>query len=129
MCNNCIHKAVCGKFSATGGHVRECEHYCKHNKLFDAMESIIWYDGHYEWLKELRDILLEYPKGKNYPTPDQIKGHSEEHTIWMLLVGMFGNWGTSIRCGWIEDIQGCIEFIDAVCKMSWDAEGRVVEDG
>ena len=27
MCNNCIHKPVCGKFLATGGRVRECEHY------------------------------------------------------------------------------------------------------
>lgn len=27
MCNNCIHKAVCSKFAATGGHVRECEHF------------------------------------------------------------------------------------------------------
>jgi hypothetical protein len=26
MCNNCIHKAVCSKYTATGGHVRECEH-------------------------------------------------------------------------------------------------------
>ena len=27
MCNNCIHKAVCSKFAATGGHVRECGHF------------------------------------------------------------------------------------------------------
>lgn len=27
MCNNCIHKPVCSKFAATGGHVRECEHF------------------------------------------------------------------------------------------------------
>jgi hypothetical protein len=27
MCNNCIHKPVCGKFLAIGGHVRECEHF------------------------------------------------------------------------------------------------------
>lgn len=27
MCNNCIHKAVCSKFAATGGYVRECGHF------------------------------------------------------------------------------------------------------
>ena len=27
MCNNCIHKPVCSKFAATGGHVRECKHF------------------------------------------------------------------------------------------------------
>lgn len=26
MCNNCIHKTVCGKFAATGGQVNNCEH-------------------------------------------------------------------------------------------------------
>ena len=26
MCNNCIHKTVCGKFRATGG-VNKCEHH------------------------------------------------------------------------------------------------------
>ena len=32
MCNNCIHKAVCSKFAATGGHVRECEHFKEERK-------------------------------------------------------------------------------------------------
>ena len=32
MCNNCIHKAVCSKFAATGGHVRECEHHREDRK-------------------------------------------------------------------------------------------------
>ena len=27
MCDKCIHKAVCGKCRATGGNVRECEHF------------------------------------------------------------------------------------------------------
>ena len=32
MCNNCIHKAVCSKFAATGGHVRECGHFREDRK-------------------------------------------------------------------------------------------------
>lgn len=27
MCNNCIHKAVCSIYTATGGYVRECKHF------------------------------------------------------------------------------------------------------
>ena len=27
MCKNCIHKPVCGKFLATGGHVINCKHH------------------------------------------------------------------------------------------------------
>lgn len=105
----------------------ECRN--EHGKLFDALESIVWYDGHYVWLKDLRDELAKYPKDKNFLTPDDIEWHTEIHTIWMLLVGMFGDWGTSIRSGWIEDIQDCIDFIDALCEESWEVEARRAEDG
>lgn len=96
--------------------------YCKHETLCDALESIIWYNGHYEWLRKLRDELVQYREESYCPMPDYIRPDTEIHTIWMLLVGVFGDWGTSIRSGWIEDIDGCIEFINAVCKMSWEAE-------
>lgn len=44
MCNNCIHQPVCGKFLATGGHVRECEHYRedRHGRWHEV-------DGETEW--------------------------------------------------------------------------------
>ena len=89
-------------------------------KLYEALENIIWYDGHYRWLKELRDELEAH--GEFYPKPDSIEWHTEQHCIWMLLVGTFGEWGTSIRTGWIEDIKGCIAFIDEICKESWEAD-------
>lgn len=102
----------------------------KDRSLFDALGSIIWYDGHYEWLKELRDALGKYPGDRFFPCPFDTKDwHTEHHAIWMLLVGTFGGWGTSIRSGWIEDKQGCIEFIDAVCKDSWEAIERGALDG
>ena len=94
----------------------------KDRSLFNALESIVWYDGHYVWLKELRDDLEKHRTEYSYMIPDDIEWHTEKHTIWMLLVGIFGDWGTSIRSGWIEDIDGCIEFIDALCKDSWEAE-------
>lgn len=39
---------------------------------------------------------------------------TELHFLYMILVGMFGDWGTSIRSGWIEDIDECIEFVEAL---------------
>ena len=127
-CDRCLCRPVCDRYKATGG-VKTCEHYHKSGGLFDALESIVWYNGHYEWLKELREVLLELPKGKNYLIPPHIKWHTEEHVIWMLLVGMFGDWGTSVRSGWIQDVQGCIEFIDAICKPSLEAEEMGFRDG
>lgn len=32
MCDKCIHKPVCAKYTATGGHVRECEHFKEERK-------------------------------------------------------------------------------------------------
>ena len=88
-----------------------------------ALESIIWYDGHYKWLKELRDVLEKWPEDKNFCCPiDTEYWHTEGHVIWMLLVGMFGDWGTSIRGGWIEDKKECIEFINQICKEAWEHE-------
>jgi hypothetical protein len=78
-----------------------------------AMQDIVWYDGHQDWLADLRDDLRRHPDGENYMCPFGSEiWHSEPHVIWMLLVGMFGNWGTSIRSGWIDDKEGCIAFID-----------------
>ena len=80
-------------------------------KLYEALENVIWYDGHYEWLKDLRNELENYDDCL-YSIPEGMEWHTEQHCIWMLLVGMFGDWGTSIRTGWIEDFEGCIKFID-----------------
>ena len=134
-CKECIHLAVCGTYDATGGNVRNCKHFavtmpkhlcqeCCSDKLtlFDAFKDIVWYDGHYEWLKDLRDELFEHREERHYSMPRDIVWHTEVHTIWMLLVGMFGNWGTSIRGGWLEDLDGCIAFIDALCKEAWEHE-------
>ena len=98
---------------------------CVDGTLFDALESIVWYNCHYEWLKELRDALAAHPESKNYPMPGSIKRGSEEHAIMMLLVGMFGSWGTSIGGGWIENKAGCIEFINLLCKDSWEEDGTL----
>jgi hypothetical protein len=72
--------------------------------LFNALESIVWYNGHYEWLKELRDELVAFrdsePKFSNYCSPlNTDEWYTDKHAIWMLLVGMYGDWGTSIRSG------------------------------
>lgn len=96
----------------------------KDTNLFDALESIVWYDGHYVWLKKVRDDMVAHPKDKNFLRPSCLSGKrdTEEYAIWMLLIGMYGNWGVSIGAGWIENLDGCIEFINALCKDAWEIE-------
>lgn len=94
--------------------------------LFDALENIVWYDGHYIWLKELY-YKLKACQGKVpiITMPSDLEWHTEKHAIWMLLVGMFGSWGTSIRSGWIEKPKECADFIEALCKEYWEMEDEL----
>lgn len=85
--------------------------------LCNALQTIVWYNGHSEWLSELCEELKKLKetgeKYINYPCPLEVaEWHTEKHAIWELLVGSFGDWGTSIRGGWIEDFDGCVEFIE-----------------
>lgn len=89
-----------------------------------ALECIVCYNCHYEWLEKLAD---EIEKAEWYANPfDTSEWDSEEHCIWMILVGMFGNWGTSIRSGWIEETKECAKFIRNLCAK---AKGEECEQG
>lgn len=96
--------------------------------LFNALENIVWYNGHYVWLKKLEEILEFNNTDGHISCPDFCeKWDTEEHCIWMLLVGMFGDWGTSIRSGWIErdKRKEAAQFIRELCAESWRAEEGV----
>ena len=93
--------------------------------LFNALESIIWYNGHYRWLTKLVKILESDNIEGNISCPDFCKERDTEvHFIWMLLVGVFGDWGTSINSGWIDrdKRKEAAQFIRELCAESWKAE-------
>ena len=83
-------------------------------KVEYALSCIIMYDCHEEWLEKLAD---ELEKTDFYKCPfDAEEWHTEEHVIWMILVGMFGDWGTSIRGGWIDNTKEASEYIRHLIK-------------
>ncbi len=91
-----------------------------------AFGCIAFYDGHEEWLLKLADDL-EKPRGEYESLSNPFcvdEWHTEKHVLWMLLVGMFGNWGTSIRSGWIEDCKGAAAFIRANIKEAEENDER-----
>lgn len=96
-----------------------------YESMYETLKSIVAYNGHSQWLKEIIKALEEKKKEKysNYciPLPTS-EWHTEKHTIWMLLVGMFGDWGTSIRSGWIEQYDDCIEFIESLIREDEEEE-------
>ena len=90
-------------------------------KIQYALECIVWYNCHYEWLERLANEI-ENTNGYYMNPFDVSEWHSEKHFIFMLLVGMFGDWGTSIRGGWIEQTKECAEYIKRLCK---NAKGEI----
>lgn len=93
------------------------------SKLIEAIGDIAWYNNHLVWLEKLADDLEKHAAyGFSY-IPDEDEYLTDRHCLWMLLVGMFGNWGTSIRAGWIEDWEGCLKFIREVLERNkWELE-------
>ena len=92
----------------------------------DALETVIWYNGHAEWwLLELAEnlyIIAESPDRKYCLNFDEIgfegdHQRTEEHMIWEMLCSMFGEWGSSIRYGWLllEKAEPCANFISDIC--------------
>lgn len=87
-----------------------------------ALECVVWYHCHYEWLEKVADELEK--STKSYLIPSDVRGKdTEENFIWMLLVGMFGNWGSSIGGGWIEKTRECAEYIRTLCAKAKGEDG------
>ena len=82
--------------------------------FIESLRCIVFYDGHKEWLLNLAEQLENTQSIVPCPL-DHSHWHSEEHVIWMILIGMFGDWGTSIRGGWIERNKEAAEFIRNIC--------------
>lgn len=81
------------------------------DKLGEAIGNIAFYNGHNEWLRKIADEMSAIPEGKSY-TYVFDEWHTERHTLWMMLVSAFGDWGASIRSGWIVNTKKCAEFIN-----------------
>lgn len=97
------------------------QHRDETDKLGEAIGNIAFYNGHDEWLWKIADEMSATPKGKSY-TYVFDEWHTERHMLWMMLVSAFGDWGTSMRSGWIVNTKECAEFINK-------ATGRYASEG
>lgn len=90
-------------------------------KIIEVLQTIVFYNGHAEWMLPLAEILEERDRFYTCGETDIIWG-TEEHFIWMLLCGLFGDWGTSIRSGWIENTKEAAEFIRMICELDGEED-------
>lgn len=90
------------------------------NDVVDALDSVTWYNCLaeliIEWKKpgffreEGGTLSWDWKKFYEYGKETQ----AQIEVIWMILVILFGNYGTSPRTGWIDDKNGFYEFLDFI---------------
>lgn len=90
-------------------------------KLREVLDSVVWYNGYWEIVKEWIEALAN-PKGKYIYRPDEYDGDGGLEVLWMMCVLMFGNYGTSPRSGWVENTEQCREFLIWITKNTKEYE-------
>ena len=106
------------------------------NNFFISFAKAIYYNGYETFFDELKkqthyhknityEFVVEYVSNctpKRYYTTPNVKytyEYGQVEIIWMILVLMFGNYGTSPRTGWIEkdkfpELINFIELLEGV---------------
>ena len=84
-------------------------------ELLDALDSVTWYNGIGEDIREWKDLPID-DEG-SIICPYELFAHdTSKEVIWMICVCLFGEYGTSPRSGWIENVEGFKAFIDEITK-------------
>ena len=93
--------------------------------IFDGLDSVVWYNGLGDFVIKWADIE---PNEYGQITSDQAYRQYQNsqslyyqlQVLWIICVTMFGDYGTSPRCGWIEDVVSFRQFIKFICKTYLD---------
>lgn len=95
--------------------------------MIDALDSVTWYNGLAEHIRKWKD----YDKhDSHYFTPYAmyLRGeidkadYNQIQVIWMICVNLFGDYGTSPRSGWINDLDDFYDFIDKITSIYTESE-------
>lgn len=86
--------------------------------LLDSIDLVVWYNGHYEKLEKIKNEISEIKENEIYRF--DYENDEQFQVIWMILVELFGNYGTSPRSGWLEmkNKDRIIKFIDSITRTS-----------
>ena len=90
--------------------------------IIDVLDSIVWYNGIGDILLKLKEDIIN-SEGETY---SKLKYKYDEFSnnqfeiFWMMLVLMYGDYGTSPRSGWLnmENKNEIISFIDQITKTT-----------
>lgn len=91
-------------------------------ELLDALDSVTWYNVIGEDIRAWKDLPID--DGGSICCPHELIAHdNSKEVIWMICVCLFGDYGTSQRSGWIENVEGFKAFIDEITKTEREAYG------
>ena len=83
-------------------------------KLLYGLNSVTWYNNLAETVFRWRSLPGDKLISPAMDWPDD--QYDQLEMLWMIAVSMFGNYGTSPRSGWIEDVDGfrewCLEITE-----------------
>lgn len=85
------------------------------DRLLDALEAVVFYNGLGEIISEWAEIKPDRAY-KQILTPDICWKNDQLQMIWMIAVIMFGNYGTSPRGGWIENVEGFRDYCKRITR-------------
>lgn len=86
-------------------------------QLLDALDYVTWYNNIGEEVYSWKDLPINTDYGKTViKCPGRPWQRQDLEMIWMIAVVLFGNYGTSPRGGWIEDVAGFQGFIRSITK-------------
>ena len=96
---------MCGKFVRTFFY----DAYVNYLRAIDFAYDVKTF---YTYIKAYIDI---FPDEKNVPCAGPFADEIKEQ-FWCILVDLFGDYGVSLRTGWIKDVEGALNFLDELYK-------------
>ena len=82
--------------------------------LIQALNDVIWYNGLGDYVRQMIDLEPNKNRYILCPYYELIMDDQCLETIWMICVLLFGDYGTSPRSGWIEDVDGYRAFLKTI---------------
>ena len=86
----------------------------------EALDSVTWYNCLAESVLKWLEIKPENGKSiiplKDYGAENTFD-YYQLQVIWMIAINLFGDWGTSPRFGWINDIDGFHKWILDITEL------------
>ena len=93
------------------------------DKLYNAFLWMLWYQGYDTAISELLKKIKDTDECISYSDEN---GFSEE--VWSIFVLMFGEYGTSPRFGWIENVAEFKKFLEQILNELHEKDPEFEEE-